>query len=244
MTPLALAIQFLTVLPLRVKADVRDEDLARSMGFYPLVGGLMGAVSAGVYFLANKFIGTPAAVVSATASLAVLSGALHLEGFADLCDGFYAGRNKDEVLAIMKDSHAGPMAIVGLFLLLALKLAFLYGVPETSRMAALVLAPTLARWSMVYLCALSTYARAAGGTGSPYVGKVKAMDLAKAALFAFLISWGACKRAGVLIFAGGTVFAWIFKRWVYGRIDGMTGDALGACGELVEAGVLAFLAIK
>ena len=43
--------------------------------------------------------------------------------------------------------------------------------------------------------------------------------------------------------AASIVFAWIFRRYVVGRIGGMTGDTLGACSECVEVLMLAVLSI-
>ena len=85
---------------------------------------------------------------------------------------FTEAMTRDRILAIMKDSRSGAMAIVGIFCLLAMKIALL-GNLETSRAErALILAPAVGRWIMVWLCATSTYARSEGGTASAYIGHV------------------------------------------------------------------------
>ncbi len=238
-----LAFQFLTIIPIRMSGTLREKDLEGSMRYYPLVGAVLGLVGAGIYTFFIRYVGTPAAVVSAVVVLIALSRALHLEGFADVCDGFYAGKNRDRILAIMKDSHVGPMGVIGIACLVAMKLGFFASLPETSRIPALIAAPVLARWSMVLLSAISIYARTEEGTGSPYIGKIKTPVLATAAVFALAFSWLTFKVVGLVLFAAATVFAWVFKQWVYRRIGGMTGDTLGACGELVELLVWVLLSV-
>src|SRR5262245_9225642 len=102
---LALAFQFLTILPWP-RLQVRyPEDLGGSIAYYPIVGAVLGSVMVGVYAIGSTVFpdGTlrPALVVV----LILLTGGLHLDGFADVCDGFYAGKTKAETLRIMKDPH-------------------------------------------------------------------------------------------------------------------------------------------
>jgi adenosylcobinamide-GDP ribazoletransferase len=207
MTQFLLAFQFLTIVPIHMSGALREKDLAGSMRYYPLVGAVIGQVGAGTYILLTRCVGNPAAIVSAVVVLIGLSRALHLEGFADICDGFYAGKNKERILAIMKDSHAGPMAVIGVTCLIVLKLAFLSAVPEDARVRSLIAAPVLARWSMVFLSAISVYARTETGTGSPYIGQIETPILATAALFTLLFSWLTLKGTGLALFAAATLVA-------------------------------------
>ena len=238
MTTLALALQFLTIFPVRIARHVTNEDLARSMRWYPLVGALLGMLSALVYAGALHVFSPGVAVVAAVVSLIVFSGALHLEGLADVCDAFYGQRDREQVLAILKDSHVGPMAIVGVFCLLALKLALLARFTPTHALRALVLAPALGRWAMVWLCARSVYARPEG-TASPYIGHIDRTTLAIATAFAGLIALVMFPFFGLLTMLATFIATEIYRRSVQRRIGGMTGDTLGTCCEIVELLVLA-----
>lgn len=51
----------------------------------------------------------------------LLTGAFHEDGFADVCDGFGGGWEKQRILEIMKDSRIGAYGVIGLTLLLLLK---------------------------------------------------------------------------------------------------------------------------
>jgi adenosylcobinamide-GDP ribazoletransferase len=242
-TQFLLAFQFLTIFPIRISRTVREEDLAGSLRYYPLVGAVLGALSAVLFGGTLRLFSPNVAAVSAVIGLVVLSGALHLDGFADMCDGFYGNRDRDRILAIMKDSHSGAMAIVGVFCLLALKIALLTGFEIDRAVPALVLAPSLARWSMVWLSASSTYARPEGGTASAYIGHVNRSTLLIATLLCATIAFLLFRTPGLIVMAAAVAFTWVFRLYTESRIGGMTGDTLGACSELVEVAVLAMLSV-
>jgi adenosylcobinamide-GDP ribazoletransferase len=238
-----IALQFLTIIPLKIRGTVQTEDLAGSMTWYPLVGACLGAMSAFIFWIVLQFFSFPVAIVTSVISLIILSGALHLDGLADMCDGFYGGRDRDRVLAIMKDSHSGAMAVVGIFCLLSLKIAFLSEMDPKWLLRTLIVVPAIGRWSMVWLCAKSRYARNEGGTASGYVGHVKSSGLAMATatgavLAAVFLGW-----RGLAALAIAAMATEIFRRYVEHRIGGMTGDTLGACSELVEVLVLIVLSL-
>jgi adenosylcobinamide-GDP ribazoletransferase len=213
------------------------------MRYYPLVGAVLGILSAGLLTLALRGFSTSVAVVTAVIGLILFSGALHLDGFADMCDGFYGHHERDRILAIMKDSHSGAMAIVGVFCLLALKIALLVSLPATRTVSALILAPTLGRWSMVWLSESSTYARPERGTASSYIGHVNRQTLLIATFLCAGIASRVLKAQGLEVMVLAAVFTRLFRRYTERRIGGMTGDTLGACSELVEVFTLALLCL-
>jgi len=236
-----LAFQFLTIFPIRISRTVNDEDLVKSMRWYPLVGAFIGALSAALYYAALQCLSFGAAVISGVVGLVVFSGALHLDGFADTCDGFYGRREKERILAIMKDSRCGAMAIIGIFCLLAFKIALLGSLEPRHAMLALIAVPAVGRWSMVWLSHASTYARAEGGTGSAYIGHVDRRTVWFATLLCAVIVFLLLRWRGLLLLGAAFLGAILFRCNVERRIGGMTGDTLGAYGEFVEVLSLAVL---
>jgi adenosylcobinamide-GDP ribazoletransferase len=244
MTQFLLAFQFLSIFPVRISKTAGEQDLAGSMRYYPLVGAILGGMSALLLKAALWWFSPSVAVVSAVVGLIIFSGAFHLEGFADMCDGFHGHHDRQRILAIMKDSRAGPMAIVGVFCLLALKIALLASL-ETSRAAlALAVAPAIGRWSMVWLCASSTYARPEGGTASGFIGHVGRRTFLTATCFCAVIAFLLLGVWGLAMMAAAAAGTGAFRRYVEKRIGGMTGDTLGACCELVEVLALALLTLQ
>jgi len=244
MTQFLLAFQFLSLFPVRVSKTVGEKDLAGSMRYYPLIGAILGGASALLLKAALWWFSPTIAVVCAVVGLIIFSGALHLEGFADMCDGFGGPHDRQRILAIMKDSRSGPMAIIGIFCLLTLKIAFLSNMEPSRAMLALVLAPAIGRWSMVWLCASSTYARPEGGTASAYIGHVDRRTFLTATGFCAVIAILLMGPGGIAAMAGAVAGTWAFRRYVEKRIGGMTGDTLGACSESMEVLTLALLSLR
>ncbi len=231
--PLRVAISFLTILPFAA-GEVGDDDMARSIVFFPAAGLIIGALLASLAWL-GLFLGIsslPLAVVL-VASSALLSRGLHLDGVADLCDGFGGSFEVERRLAIMKDSHIGAFGVVGLVLVLLLKVAslqsFLVG-PEGFLLLAMV--PATARFVMLVTAFKARYPRQVG-TGHFVVGRVSSLHLLGAAFFILpllLLGWG-----GLGLLLACLVPAFILRIMAHKGLGGVTGDVLGAAIEWSEA---------
>jgi adenosylcobinamide-GDP ribazoletransferase len=176
----------------------------------------------------------PVTVALVVVGLVALTGGLHLDGVADVCDGFYAGRTHEDALRIMKDPHIGTMGVVGLVCVLGLKYVALLNVPSERVLWAIVAAPVVGRCAMVVACALGRYAREEG-TGKAFIGQVRRGQALVAVAFAaascaLLQRW----EPAVLAFALGAVWLALFIRTCNRRIGGLTGDTLGALCETTE----------
>ena len=90
----------------------------------------------------------------------LVTGALHLDGFLDSCDGLFGGHTPEARLRIMRDERAGAFAVIGGILLMLLKYAALAGNPH--RIAALILAPVVGRWGMAVAVVAFPYGRPRG----------------------------------------------------------------------------------
>ncbi len=238
------ALSFLTVLPVGRELPCDAPLLARSMALFPAVGLLLGLLLA----LANGVLQwlLPPLVVAPLllALLAWLTGALHLDGLADLADGLAGGRDREARLRIMKDSRIGAIGAVTLMLVLLVKVLAIFSLPVPLQSAALVLMPAAGRWLQVVLAALGSYARPEGGTGGAFVdnvGEPQALYASLTLALAALILLG-LKGLGLLL-GLGLLAAWLLRLFER-RLGGVTGDALGAATELAEvASLLLVLAL-
>jgi adenosylcobinamide-GDP ribazoletransferase len=231
---LALAFQFLTIAPWPRSMVRQPEDLGGSMAFYPVVGAVLGSVLAGVHLIgAGVFpdgVLRPALVIL----LIVFSGGLHMDGLADVCDGFYAGRTPADALRIMKDPHLGTMGVIGIMSVFLMKVALLSFLPVVMMYTALLVIPVISRAGMVWGTLMATYARPEGGTGAIFFQTLRPRHVWLATAFLCLwtflwIGWSAAVLLG-LAFATTKLFVGVCRR----RIGGMTGDTLGALNELLE----------
>lgn len=236
-----IAFQFLTIIPLPFGIRCEKEDLGRSTAFFPAVGLAIGGVLAGVDWLIYPWIARPFGDALLITLLTLLTGALHLDGLADVCDGLAARGGRERFLAVMKDSQVGAVGAVGLVLGILLKWQALVAVPPELKWQALLLFPALARFGQVLTMTGARRARQDGlgaaiaqGTGA--VTLAAAFATAAAAGFYLLGLKGIVPLAALfLLTVAGRMF---FQR----KLGGLTGDTIGCLNELSE--ILALVVIS
>lgn len=241
-TGFLLALQFLTRLPLPVEIDYSDAAMKRSPGWYPAVGLVTGGLAA-VAFLAAALVlpQAVAALIAVSVGLAV-SGALHEDGFADLCDGLGGARgDRTRALDIMRDSRIGAFGAIGLGMALALRITTLALLPLAVVPFALIAGAALSRASMTRAMQGATYQRAQGA-GSSVAGEMEASVLDRALITAalvWLLCWPFLGILPGLTAALGLALGHIALRRIYEpRLGGYTGDCLGSVQIVSEVGFL------
>ena len=115
------AQQFLTRLPTPGWVDYEPGGLARSARYFPLVGLVVGALSALIWLIFAPILPASLAAGLAIAVMILATGALHEDGFADCCDGLGGGANQERALEIMRDSRIGAYGAIGLVMVIGLR---------------------------------------------------------------------------------------------------------------------------
>ena len=236
-----IALQFLTRLPVPDTGEVRAADAARSAGYYPLVGLLLGGMLAAVDGLARQF--WPVSVASALVLLAgvALTGALHLDGLMDTCDGVFSLQPPERRLEILRDSRVGAFGVIGGVLVLLLQYSLLSELTGPMRWRALLIMPLLGRWLVVYALRRFPYARAVG-LGQPFAGQARAIPWTWASLFTLSVTLGLFPSIlGWSLILGTFLGAVAAARFCQARLGGLTGDTYGAINEVVETVALALV---
>lgn len=229
------AVQFLTIAPPLVRRPFTAAELGRAVGYFPLVGLLIGGFLVGLDRFLALFL--PPSVVAALVlgGWVLCTGALHLDGFLDTCDGLFGGRTPEDRLRILHDEHTGAFAVIGGIVLLLVKFEGLAAVSH--RNAALLLAPVLGRWGMAAAVVAFPYARAEGlgRAMKDHAGWGQAL---RASALAALVAWFTCGWLGLaaMLLSGAQMF--LVVRFVLTRLPGLTGDIYGALCELLETLVL------
>ena len=234
------ALQFLTTIPISWQHKVSPEELGRSAGYFPVVGLIIGIILIGLNWLFSLIL--PSAVVNALliVSLALLSGALHLDGFNDTCDGIAGHKITEDRWQVMHDSRAGGFGVSGGILLLLVKYASLNSIPTTMIMMSLVLMPVISRWAMVYAIFAYPYARPSG-LGKVFKQGTSWPGFAMATLIALVV------LITLALLSGLAIISIMFLTWVMtvamtaylkSKFSGLTGDTYGAINEVAEVSVL------
>ncbi len=227
------ALQFLTIIRLRRALPFDEKTLGRSGAFFPVVGLLLGAVVWALDHSFFLFFPSALANVFVIASFAGLTRGLHLDGVADSVDGLWGGADQRRRLAIMKDSRLGTFGALALLAVVLTKLRALDFLQGAGRSSALLLSPMFGRWACIIMASLSLSAREEG-LGALFVGNVQRRELLLASTFTVLA--GLCFIGVVNLVLCGILagLAVGVTRYCVRQLGGVTGDTLGAVGELVE----------
>jgi adenosylcobinamide-GDP ribazoletransferase len=234
-TEIRLAAGFLTIIP--VGGDPASAaEISASLGWFPLIGFALGAVLAGLDYLLAFFIAGAVRATLLVLALTAITGAVHLDGLADTADALGAGRDRARALEILRDSRIGSFGAAAVFFALALKVAALASAAH-SRSIALYLAPGFARWAMVAVPYKLAYLRT-HGAGSRLLGVQGERNL----WIASIITLIALLPAGPILAMRGVILAvilvWLFRVFYSRWLGGLTGDLIGAAGDIVEVATL------
>jgi adenosylcobinamide-GDP ribazoletransferase len=231
------ATAFFTRIP--VAMPRRGGQLADAAWAFPLVGAGIGAVVA-LAFLLAQLLGLgdwPAALLAVFGGLA-LTGALHEDGLADTADGLIGGHDRDQRLAIMRDSRHGTYGVLALALSVLLRTAALAEIGEPVHVGlALVAAHAVSRAALPVAMRTLTTARAEGLAAA--AGRPRLPPLITALTIGLLIALaalGPARGALALGLAGAALcgVGVLTQR----RIGGYTGDVLGALQQIGEIVIL------
>jgi adenosylcobinamide-GDP ribazoletransferase len=233
---------FYTRFPVREVKGWSENMLNKSTRYFPLIGVLVGAVTAFSFFAASRVFPVSLALILAMAVSVLFTGAFHEDGFADFCDGFGGGHTKERILEIMKDSRIGTYGTIGLLLMFGTKYASLVQVEEARIPFILIAGNAFSRIFPVLLIYTANYARLDATSKTKPVGKADSVfslifALATGNLLLVFLHWQEIVFVIILL----TVVFLLFRMYIIKRLGGYTGDVLGALQQITE--VLYYLVI-
>jgi len=229
-----LAIQLLTRLPLpRVAAS--EADFARAIRWFPAAGLVVGLAVAAAAMLGMQAGPRIGALCALTAWIAI-TGALHLDGLADIADAAGAAHaDPDRLYAVLRDPHVGSFGAVAIGLQLLAKLVLVERALADGLIAALLVVPCVARigplcWTL-WLPPLheGLASRFRAGIALPH-----------------LIAWMLALLPALWLFPALAAAPLLIGGWglfLGRRIGGISGDGHGAGIEIVESGLLICLVL-
>lgn len=226
-----LAVSFYT--RIRISTPLDYQKLAQAIIYLPLVGWIVGIISGVTFFISQIFLPQITAILLAITAGIFVTGALHEDGLADVCDGFGGGFEKTQILTIMKDTHIGVFGVLGLLFSLALKVTTLneFSTPEIPFI--LFAGHSISRLAPLQIMFFYDYARIENSKMGAATKKLTWRELLFAACFAFVPLFFLPPQSLWLIFIliGTTA---LLGRYFFNKIGGYTGDCLGASQQLSE----------
>lgn len=227
---LLLAIQFLTRLPINKQVDFNNENLSKSILFFPLVGIIIGGIGGLTYYIfsyMNKDIGAFFAVLS----MIIVTGGLHLDGLSDTADGFYSYRDKEKILEIMKDSRIGAFGVISIVLDILLKYIILSNL-EGNIPLILGLSYGNSRLVISYIMSTKKIGRK-NGLGDMF-HKSNPQKYAFVGGIVYILILIVLNPVYLIPLLFSFIIGEIITVITYKKIDGFTGDVYGATIELAE----------
>ena len=242
-------LQFFTRIPIRVNIGF-DEEFHKTMYYFPLVGFVLGILYFIIGLVSSFLFDSYITSVNILISTVILTGGLHLDGVGDTFDGIYSYRDKEKILEIMKDSRLGTNAMLSVLFLMLMKLGLIYSIVQSGQLYNLIFMPAFARMAIVIACYKSVTPRK-NGMGNVFIGKPSLKMILTGIVYTVIL----------IIIMGITLFnlnsldlikiiAFIpimiilsrcFVRYIYSKIDGITGDILGCISELMEVMYLIYI---
>lgn len=210
--------------------------------FLPIVGLEMGVIWAGLAWLCN-ILNLPALVRGLILSVYpfLAAGFIHLDGYMDVTDAVKSCRSLERRREILKDSHVGAFAVIGIVLLVLAQFAFLASVPQNADWRILLFVPAVSRCgsslAVTVLKPMSTSQYAAQKKPKSHVAVLTVMTVLFVAA-GFLL----CGKYGFVLLGCLAGYGLALGK-AYKSLDGMNGDISGYALTLSELWAAAVLAL-
>lgn len=233
---LKVALAFLTRIPINHGPQI---SLRRSAALFPLVGALIGLIGGLVFYVSSAILPP---LVSASISILVtvaITGAFHLDGLADICDGLIGGWNREERLKILKDSRHGTYGVAAISLQLILQVSLLSALSPRDGLFTLIVLHTLSRLVPIFLMLIPATS-GHDGMGASISREIGAKEPLVGSLITVLLIAPIMGLNFLLLSAILFLTLSIFALWVIRKIGGMVGDAFGAGEQISETMILFF----
>lgn len=238
------AVQFFTRIPVPAWVGHSAQQLDQAARYFPLVGVLVGALSAAMLWLSAQVFPLSLAVGLSMAASILITGAFHEDGLSDFADGMGGGYTLEKTLAIMKDSRVGAYGVIALVLVLLLKYQSLLALGDLHALpllaAALMAAHSISRLLAASLMLTQRYirdddsARAKPAAQTISTASFTIATLTGCAALGILCAAGADSSA-ILVAVAAALLMRVYLAWrLQQRLGGYTGDCLGAVQQLSE----------
>ena len=238
---LKLALSVLTRIPI-MEVDMEKADWPKSCGYFPICGYLIAIPMIVPPFLFYYFnISVPPILLAVWSifCLVILTGAMHLDGFADICDGFGCHAEKEKRLEIMHDPRVGSFGVTGIIVLLLVKFAAFTVIYRENQILQAASIIVLARTFLV-IAAFFAKPAAKKGMGVLILRKISKKTL----LFSVILSIPCFLYLNTILAALIMLLtSFILIKKSYSLIGGINGDVVGALCELTETVGLFVIAI-
>lgn len=242
-------LQFMTRIPINIDVGF-DEEFHKTLYYFPLVGFVLGIITFLIGLVSTKVFDPFIASIIVTLSGVILTGGLHIDGLGDTFDALYSYRDKEKMLEIMKDSRLGTNSLLAILFLILLKVGFTYSLINSELLWLIIFMPVIARLGVLTIT-YKTKTPREKGMGNLFIGKCTMNMIIVGTTYSVLLIAAMGKfmffaqSITIIKVISSIVIVFlcinVFKKHVYKKIDGVTGDILGCTIELSEVLYLIYI---
>lgn len=242
------ALMFFTRIPCPAWVGHSPENLEKSTRYFPLIGIIVGSITALVYYLSQLILPDSISIVLSMSAGIITTGAFHEDGLADVCDGFGGGWTKEKILEIMKDSRIGTYGTVGLLLVLVSKYVLSVEMSQISMIYfinVLLLGHTLSRLNATTMILVYQYARDDATSKTKPLAKsltlVNYIIAFSIGIIPLIIISSIWSYYIFLVLLPLILVVFLMGRYFTKWIGGFTGDCLGSVQQISEILIYIFM---
>lgn len=236
MNKILTAFQFLTKLPIKVK-NFQEELLPESTVYFPLVGLVLGGCLVALEYGLSPLLHQNITAIIQVAFLALITGGLHIDGFADTFDGLGCVKSAEERLQVMKDSRIGTMGALAVVFLVLLKWNTLVLIEQSIKTYALLVFPMVSRWTMTLAIFISSQ-KGHIGMGNKFQEKMREKYFFLSSILPFLLIIYLFDSPGLILLIGTSLIVFVIYNRLLKVFGKITGDHFGFINEIIEITVL------
>lgn len=234
-----LGIQFLTRIPIRANMPAEPSDFKGALCFFTVIGLLIGCVEWLTFSLGMQVDPLLGALLATIAGIWI-TGGLHLDGLADVFDGFGANRDQERTLEIMKDSRIGSFGVLGVLIDFAIHLIGFYLLKDMP--IRIIWVPISAKLTVCILCYIGKNIKK--GLGALWIENISRVGLGLN--IGIFLGIGCLLMPWQWVLIGlGVVYglAIILNKKFINKLNGLNGDCLGAASQMTEWVIILYLLI-
>jgi adenosylcobinamide-GDP ribazoletransferase len=231
---LTATIIYLTIFP----SPARKKDVSASLGYFPLVGFLLGCFLWVCFYLFERTFPLPLTALFLLSILIIVTRGFSLDGLAGFLDGLGSGKEGKKMITIMQERSRGTFGLIGLILAIMAKYLLISQLIEAGNVRFLLFFPTVGGWSMV--CLTWVFPITQHGSSIVYPASRDFWWATGLTLLFVLFTQG---LVGIGIVVLIWIFIYVFGYYVVKKIGSITPHVMGGCGELVEIISLGFLVV-
>lgn len=229
-----LMLQFFTRIPIRKSLPCQAINFRRGVFFMPLIGFIVGSAQYLVGYLLKETLPTSVLAAILVIIPLIITGGFHIDGLGDTADGFFSFKgDKARILEIMKDSNAGTYSICAIVTDILLQYATIEHILKLNKIQVLLV---ITMFSKIFVLFTAMWGKPAkeGGSGNIFIGNISIHILLMSILYSLIIGLMVIPvSVNLTLLFSGAVVSLLFYYFCNSKINGITGDTLGATQEIV-----------